>query len=97
MTPAHQTHNTPTDLGATPAWFVDAACRGAPTHIWYPHRGDDTTEARAICARCPVIAECRDHAIDTRELFGIWGGTAERQRRTLRRALRRIAARKDPR
>lgn len=91
MTPSYQTHNAPTGHGETPEWFARALCRGAPTDLWFPHRGEQATvnEARAICARCPVAPECRDHALDNRELFGIWGGTTELQRRRLRRKWRR--------
>jgi WhiB family redox-sensing transcriptional regulator len=40
--------------------------------------------AKAICARCPVLAECRSWAI-SHEAYGIWGGLTEHQRARLRR------------
>lgn len=87
MTPAHQTHNT-TNLDAVPEWITRAACRGTPTHIWFPPRGESAAQAHAICATCPVIDECRTYALDNRERFGIWGDTSERQRRRLQRTHR---------
>ena len=36
--------------------------------------------ALAVCAVCPVIEPCRDHARRFREA-GIWGGENEAQRR----------------
>ena len=30
--------------------------------------------AKALCARCPVVQECLDHALSVREPFGVWGG-----------------------
>lgn len=37
-------------------------------------------KTKAICRACPVIAECRRHALDIDERHGVWGGltTAER-------------------
>lgn len=77
-------------FAARPDWMADAACRGMDVTNWYPSRGDShsgsTAEARAICARCPVRAECLNHALSTpREHFGIWGGLSERQRRFIGR------------
>ena len=39
-------------------------------------------EARAklICADCPVLARCRDHALSVPEAWGIWGATTPRER-----------------
>jgi WhiB family redox-sensing transcriptional regulator len=39
--------------------------------------------ARAICVRCPVIAECAAHAIKAREPYGVWGGMSEDVRAAL--------------
>jgi WhiB family redox-sensing transcriptional regulator len=32
-----------------------------------------------------VIEECLSYALESREEYGIWGGTSERERRRLRR------------
>ena len=71
-------------LDTRPPWHQDAACRGMPTSWWYPQRGESTDNAKQVCKHCPVQADCLDHALDTRERFGIWGGEAERQRRATR-------------
>jgi WhiB family redox-sensing transcriptional regulator len=36
--------------------------------------------AKAICAACPVITACSDHALTVREAYGIWGGLSEDER-----------------
>jgi WhiB family redox-sensing transcriptional regulator len=36
--------------------------------------------AKAVCATCPVIAQCRAHAIAVQEPYGIWGGLSEEER-----------------
>lgn len=40
-------------------------------------------QAKAICQGCPVRQVCLDHAVATREPFGIWGGLTEQERRPL--------------
>jgi Transcription factor WhiB len=73
-----------------PGWQTDALCRtDTAAHIdtFFQPRGNTTRAAKRICARCPVIAECREYAIVGNERFGVWGGmssdelVAERQRR----------------
>jgi WhiB family redox-sensing transcriptional regulator len=44
--------------------------------------------AKAICKDCPVKLECLQHALDNDEA-GIWGGTTEKERRSLLRRRRR--------
>ncbi len=67
------------------AWTARAACRGMDPDTFFPGRGAPTREAKAVCARCPVKADCLKAALEERERFGIWGGFSERERRRLRR------------
>jgi WhiB family redox-sensing transcriptional regulator len=48
--------------------------------------------AKAICATCPVIAQCREHALEVQEPYGVWGGMSEDERNDLI-AIRRREAR----
>jgi hypothetical protein len=48
----------------------------------FTERGDDVTQAKAVCQSCPVRAECIGVGLEER--FGIWGGMAEKQRKRLR-------------
>jgi WhiB family redox-sensing transcriptional regulator len=41
-------------------------------------RRDDA--AKAVCASCPVMQECRQHALTVREPYGVWGGMTEDER-----------------
>ena len=34
-----------------------------------------------MCATCPVIINCREHALATHEPYGVWGGLTEEERR----------------
>ncbi len=37
--------------------------------------------AKAVCRSCPVLVQCRHHALTAEEPFGVWGGMDERERR----------------
>ena len=66
----------------TSGWRALAACKGS-TALFYTERGEPTAEAKAVCAGCPVRAECLDDALEHNERFGVWGGKSERQRRDI--------------
>ena len=65
-------------------WRYRAVCRGVDLDVFFPGRGESAEPARQICARCPVRLPCLDYAIRHGIVQGIWGGLAERDRRTLR-------------
>ena len=70
-------------LGFTrPPWMRDAACREYPEVDFYAPL--DAGRARTVCARCLVRGECLDHALANRE-EGVWGGTDEAERRSMRK------------
>ncbi len=78
---------TATDLVAD--WRARAACSGYPNAIFFPVSEDTDQEAvdraRAICAVCPVSQACLEYALESNQRAGIWGGTTERERKSLRR------------
>ena len=57
-------------------WRNLAACRGLNPDLFFAERGDTLTvrNARAVCATCPVAAECLEYAIANDETVGMWGG-----------------------
>lgn len=65
------------------AWQVDALCSETDPEAFFPEKGGSTRQAKAVCAACPVAAECLDYALATGQRFGIWGGVSERKRRAL--------------
>ena len=60
----------------TADWRNLAACRGLDPDLFFAERGDTLTvrNARAVCAGCPVAAECLEYAIANDETVGMWGG-----------------------
>lgn len=73
----------------TPAWKASAECADLPTELFYPDTGAQSVPvvaiAKSVCARCPVREQCLEHAVDTNERWGIWGGLTYTERRTERR------------
>lgn len=55
-------------------WRANAACAGHGPDPWFDR--DDPAPALAICAACPVRADCLDDALARGETRGIWGGRA---------------------
>jgi WhiB family transcriptional regulator, redox-sensing transcriptional regulator len=82
------------DIMPNANWQDRAACRGQDVELFYSQEGADVRAALAICAACVVQAECYDQAMADREAFGVWGGTAETERRRIFRRERRT--RQDP-
>ena len=79
-------------------WRRLASCRDTDPCLFFPvgTTGDaiDLIEAaKTVCLRCEVRAECLEFALVTRQESGVWGGTSEDERRTLRR--RWLAARRE--
>ncbi len=71
------------------AWSERGACRGADIDLFFSVDEEDQEQALGYCARCEVSQECLDFAVRNREMYGVWGGTRETDRRTLIRDLRR--------
>lgn len=64
------------DTTATPAWHMQAACAGDEPEQWFPHPGEIEAieDAKAVCADCPVRADCGIAAIDAHDRHGIRAG-----------------------
>jgi WhiB family redox-sensing transcriptional regulator len=68
-------------------WQFQGACREADPSLFFHPEGERGPKrlrrdraAQAICAECPVIAQCREHALAVREPYGVWGGLTEDDR-----------------
>jgi WhiB family redox-sensing transcriptional regulator len=68
-------------------WQYEGACRTLPSEMFFhpdgergPRRRNRENAAKAICATCPVLIQCREHALAVQEPYGIWGGLSEEDR-----------------
>lgn len=80
----------PSPLSESWSWQAQAACRGMPSarffHPWNERGGERDrriAQAKQICARCPVVDSCLQHALQAHEMYGIWGGLSEDERLAL--------------
>ncbi len=81
-------------------WQLHGQCRNANAAVFFhpegergPARRRREQQAKAICANCPVIAQCREHALAAAEPYGIWGGLGEAERNEILKARRRNLSR----
>lgn len=71
-------------------WQLQSACRGEDPNLFFhpegergPARLERELRAKAICASCPVAAQCAEHALAVREPYGVWGGLTEDDREAI--------------
>ncbi len=66
------------NLAATP-WQARAACAARPELPWIAEPADltawDTVTMAAVCADCPVLAECAAYTTQAAPTAGWWAGT----------------------
>jgi len=69
-------------------WQRNGNCRNLDSSVFFHPdgergfaRADRVARAKRVCMSCPVIVECRHHALTAEEPFGVWGGLDEAERR----------------
>lgn len=75
-------------------WRHKAACLDEDPELFFPVGTtglalEQTDRAKAVCGRCVVLSDCLEWALDSNQDAGVWGGTSEDERRTLRRSRQR--------
>jgi len=68
-------------------WQLDGACRSESPDVFFhpegergPARRNRDSAAKAVCLGCPVLESCRQHALQVREPYGVWGAMTEDER-----------------
>jgi len=68
-------------------WQMRAACRNLDSSMFFhpenergQAKADRDRRAKAICNACPVIEQCRRHALAVHEPYGVWGGLTVSER-----------------
>jgi WhiB family redox-sensing transcriptional regulator len=74
-------------------WLRSAACVGEDPELFFPVGTTgpalrDVADAKSVCARCPVTAQCLSFALSSGQTSGVWGGTGEEERDALLRNAR---------
>ncbi len=71
-------------------WQFQGACRQADPDLFFhpegergPRKAARDAAAKAVCSSCPVLAQCREHALAVREPYGVWGGLTEDEREAI--------------
>lgn len=67
-------------------WWSRAACLTAEPDLFFPISLTgparlQVAAAKAVCAGCPVKAQCLSYALAAGPLHGVWGGTTDEERR----------------
>lgn len=83
---------------APPAWTEEALCAETDPALFFPeHNGIEgaSSEARKVCAVCPVRRDCLEYALEyesgamgtamSYSVNGIWGGKTPNERRAIMR------------
>ena len=72
-------------------WADRAACKGMDQNLFFARRSKaDYKQGKRICLGgkirppCPVLAECRQFALDKEPGGGLWGGMTEQERDRIR-------------
>lgn len=70
-------------------WRAHAACSGYPNTLFFPSQetpdNASVARAKAICSVCPVMDDCLEYSLESNQRSGIWGGTTEKERKSVRR------------
>ncbi len=81
----------PAVVGDNWDWQMSGACRGQNAELFFNpdnERGRSKrireASAKAVCAQCPVVAQCLEWALEVGEPYGIWGGKSPAERHELR-------------
>ncbi|TLS45086.1 WhiB family transcriptional regulator [Streptomyces montanus] len=71
-------------------WHTEAVCRRDEAGLFFAPSKEPTAArlsredaAKRVCARCPVMVECREHALVQPEPYGVWGGLTAAERRVV--------------
>lgn len=79
-------------------WRHKAICRDEDPELFFPVGNSgpalaQIADAKLVCVRCPVTAQCLSWALKAGEDVGVWGGQSEDERRAIKRRDARIRRR----
>jgi WhiB family redox-sensing transcriptional regulator len=78
-------------LAALWDWQHEGLCRTSSPELFFHPEGERgparrwrQRRAKAVCQECPVLLQCRRHALQVGEPYGVWGGMTEEEREVAR-------------
>lgn len=71
-----------------PGELPGALCPQTDPEVFFPEPGGSPATAKKVCAACPVRPDCLALALSLGPVMGVWGGLTERERKSLKRAVR---------
>ncbi|MEP7160491.1 MAG: WhiB family transcriptional regulator [Dermatophilaceae bacterium] len=78
-------------------WQFQGLCRTVSPDMFFHPEGERGAarrrrdeRAKTVCLQCPVLLQCRQHALEVREPYGVWGGLAEDEREAIYLVERRV-------
>ncbi|MEV0493074.1 WhiB family transcriptional regulator [Streptomyces atratus] len=87
---AGPTPRTPAREDKAGPWHSEAVCRRDEARLFFAPSKEPTAarlsreeSAKRVCARCPVMIECQEHALVQPEPYGVWGGLTAAERRVV--------------
>lgn len=82
----------PAPLLESYAWQDEARCRTLPVGSFFDaelargaNRREREEAAKRVCLECPVIRQCRAHALAAED-YGVWGGLTAHEREIIRQS-----------
>ena len=94
---ASESTSLPKPVASSYYWQDEANCLDMPLNLFFYEEGergeqrrDTLSDAKTICASCPVRANCLEHALSVPEKFGIWGGYDEKERWSMLRKMGKV-------
>lgn len=83
-------HTTTEPVSEVWDWQQAGLCRSRSSELFFHPEGERGSakrereeRAKEVCRTCPVITECRAHALSVEEPYGVWGGLTEEERATI--------------
>lgn len=71
-------------------WQFEGLCRTQSPELFFHPDGERGAARRtreafatALCRECPVLQQCREHALSFPEPYGVWGGMSEDEREAI--------------
>ncbi|SHK90239.1 WhiB family transcriptional regulator, redox-sensing transcriptional regulator [Pseudonocardia thermophila] len=74
ITPGSAGGGLGTLLDSAPDHGLELPCRSGDADLWFAESPQDLERAKALCAGCPIKAECLAGALSRGEPWGVWGG-----------------------